>query len=58
MPMAVSLIKGSGGLLSAALVGLSVLAQAQPYNSERRQIAGEPTLFMGRPIGSRFSPPT
>jgi len=35
MAMAVSLIKGSRGLLSAALVGLSVLAQAQPYNSER-----------------------
>jgi GWxTD domain-containing protein len=34
MAMAVSSIKASHGLLSAALVGLSMLAQAQPYNSE------------------------
>jgi GWxTD domain-containing protein len=35
MPTAVSLIKASSRVLSAALVGLSMLVQAQPYQSER-----------------------
>jgi GWxTD domain-containing protein len=35
MPMAVSLIKASRRVLPAALVALSMLAQAQPYPSER-----------------------